>query len=378
MAEKFFFPSLSPEQGGRRSYLPLAQALLAHCRSVFSEHPAISRRLDQIARELPSAQDLRSFLEIVQQVINSVGRGHGEEVEDWVKREGFLRETLDELAQTLGRVTAGEKTSGMKLSNLSALLRSTHSGNFSQMRDEIMVALEQIAADRLRRQELINILAERIERSNYDYLTGLTRREVWEERVREEIYRARRYGTTFSLALFEIDDLARIERRYGRQVGDMVLQAVADTIKESTRDLDTAGRSSTQEIVLLMPQTSLRGALLAADKISREVKAIRIDAGGTQVQTSISGGVVEYGDDQEIAELIGRAGELLAQAKSQGPGHILPTLEEVPEQPPARAADAGLTQARITELYRHASQGGATAAAPDPNRAGGNEPPEET
>src|SRR6185437_2600166 len=61
------------------------------------------------------------------------------------------------------------------------------------------------------------------ERSRTDGLTGLSRRGPFEERLREEVARAKSFRTTFSILMIDIDHFKRLNDTYGHQIGDEVL-----------------------------------------------------------------------------------------------------------------------------------------------------------
>jgi diguanylate cyclase (GGDEF)-like protein len=106
--------------------------------------------------------------------------------------------------------------------------------------------------------------------SRTDALTGLLNRRAYEERLAIEAARSARYGHPLALGLFDLDGFKSVNDQLGHPAGDAVLQGVAKAI-DSSRLTDDAFRIGGDEFALLMPETKLEGAKIAA---ARVVKAI--------------------------------------------------------------------------------------------------------
>jgi diguanylate cyclase (GGDEF)-like protein len=121
--------------------------------------------------------------------------------------------------------------------------------------------------------------------SRSDALTGLLNRRAYEERLAIEAARSARYGHPLGLALFDLDGFKAVNDRLGHPSGDAVLQGVADAI-DSSRLTDDAFRIGGDEFALLMPETKLEGAKIAA---ARVVKAIEEAELGDDLVTACFG-----------------------------------------------------------------------------------------
>lgn len=75
-------------------------------------------------------------------------------------------------------------------------------------------------------------------RSRTDGLTGLSRRGPFEERLREEVARARSFRTTFSILMIDIDHFKNLNDTYGHQVGDEVLKTVSQRLQQGLYETD--------------------------------------------------------------------------------------------------------------------------------------------
>jgi diguanylate cyclase (GGDEF)-like protein len=106
--------------------------------------------------------------------------------------------------------------------------------------------------------------------SRTDALTGLLNRRAYEERLAIEAARSSRYGHPLGLGLFDLDGFKGVNDNLGHPAGDAVLEGVAEAIN-SSRLTDDAFRIGGDEFALLMPETKLEGARIAAERV---VKAI--------------------------------------------------------------------------------------------------------
>ena len=109
-------------------------------------------------------------------------------------------------------------------------------------------------------------------RSRTDGLTGLSRRGPFEERLREEVARARSFRTTFSILMIDIDHFKNLNDTYGHQVGDEVLKTVSQRLHEGLYETDVIARYGGEEFVCLLPRCQAAGpSKLKAERIRERV-----------------------------------------------------------------------------------------------------------
>ncbi len=158
-----------------------------------------------------------------------------------------------------------------------------------------------------------------------DSLTGLYSHRAFQERLREEIARALRYGQPLSLLIADIDGFATVNYDLGYQVGDEILRQVATVLQEDdspdrVRTSDIVARYSGEEFVLLLPETSKTGAMTKATRL-RDAVANSEMPGGRKLSMSI--GVASLPDDAAEPEgLLTAAEAALRGAKRGGPGRV--------------------------------------------------------
>lgn len=167
--------------------------------------------------------------------------------------------------------------------------------------------------------------------SSTDELTGLSNRRKFEEVLGSEIRRAERYGTALALVVFDIDRFKELNDRQGHPVGDRALRDLARLVSEQIRDTDTLARLGGDEFVVIAPsgtRDSADGSLILAERL-REAVATH-DFGG-DVDLTISLGVAEHAQGDDLAALYSRADRALYEAKRGGRNKVsAPLPERVP------------------------------------------------
>lgn len=148
-----------------------------------------------------------------------------------------------------------------------------------------------------------------------DMLTGLFNRHRMSELLHEEIVRARRYGTPFSVMMLDIDHFKSINDRYGHDRGDEVLKALALRVDKVLRESDRFARWGGEEFLILLPGTDMPGALELAERCRQALTSSPFEEVG---EVSASIGVALYESDESMRELLQRADKALYQAKSAG------------------------------------------------------------
>lgn len=159
--------------------------------------------------------------------------------------------------------------------------------------------------------------------SRTDRLTGLNNRGFWEEALKREFARHKRYGSTASLLMFDIDHFKRINDTYGHPAGDKVIQDLAHLVRDSVRDLDVAGRYGGEEFAVLLPDVNSAGARLLAERLRRAVAGRALEIDGQQIRYTISVGVADLTEPCESHEVfIQRADQALYDSKHGGRNQV--------------------------------------------------------
>ncbi len=157
-----------------------------------------------------------------------------------------------------------------------------------------------------------------------DGLTKLASRRDMIERIEKEFIRYARYGSPFSLIIFDADDFKSVNDSYGHNVGDQTLRTIASVFGRELRRTDTCGRWGGEEFLVLCPETALEEALTVAEKCRLAVEVTAVETATAEVRLTISGGVAAIERGLGMDELIKRADDALYLAKLEGKNRVLP------------------------------------------------------
>ena len=154
----------------------------------------------------------------------------------------------------------------------------------------------------------------------YDPMTQLPNRCLALERLTEHLTRARRARTRLGLLFIDLDKFKPINDELGHEVGDWLLQAVAQRILGCVRASDTAARLGGDEFVVLLPdlQTS-QDALAVGENIRSMLTMEFVTNHGVALSISCSIGVALYPDHGDSdKDLLRMADEAMYRAKKTG------------------------------------------------------------
>ncbi|HTK55432.1 MAG TPA: GGDEF domain-containing protein [Gemmatimonadales bacterium] len=162
--------------------------------------------------------------------------------------------------------------------------------------------------------------------STSDFLTGLHNRGYFDERVREEVVRARRHRHPLSVAMVDVDKFKLFNDTYGHSAGDLALQQIARTLKDNLRVTDVVARYGGEEMVVIMPETTSDNALRKMEQI-REIVAestLELPRRTLRGVLTFSAGVASLPDDgEDVDALVARADARLFAAKQGGRNRVM-------------------------------------------------------
>lgn len=152
-----------------------------------------------------------------------------------------------------------------------------------------------------------------------DGLTGLYNHRVFQEHLKAELDRLIRYKRAFSLVLLDIDHFKKFNDTYGHQTGDVVLRAVAQSLRSSCRATDTVFRYGGEEFCAILPETRLRDAALFARRLNAAVRNRTVATQHGNLRVTISVGVAQAGGESGAADAIVEAADkAMYHAKQTG------------------------------------------------------------
>ncbi len=160
-----------------------------------------------------------------------------------------------------------------------------------------------------------------------DGLTGLLNRRAFMERVEQEWDRGARYSRPFAFVMVDLDRFKAVNDVHGHQAGDVVLRIAAARLKGGIRPSDFIGRYGGEEFVVLLAETTLAGAVAAAERLRRVLSQQPFDVGGgvAPLPVTASFGVSSTSDPavMSVADLITAADQALYRAKAGGRNRVV-------------------------------------------------------
>lgn len=288
------------------------------------------RRLDRLTRDNPVQQAqlvavrarLTAYIATIDRLVRLQADGRNAEAVAAVRaREG--RTHIADFVRALRRVDTEERRLLAERSALSAVAdaRADRYNYFMAVSAVIVVLLMAFAgfSAALAHRRAITLAEELQLMATTDSLTGLANRRKLMEGMALEVARAERSGRPLAFALLDIDRFKSINDTHGHPAGDAVLQAVADELSKVTRAGDLLGRFGGEEFAIVMPETNLKQARWACERLRKAVAGRTMHyPDGTVGRVTVSSGVALLAGEEGCDHLIGRADGALYQAKEDG------------------------------------------------------------
>jgi two-component system cell cycle response regulator len=158
-----------------------------------------------------------------------------------------------------------------------------------------------------------------------DPLTKVLNRRALNERLQAEMERVRRYNTTVSLLLIDIDHFKKINDTHGHLVGDEALVEVAALLQRVVRAVDVVARYGGEEFMVVLPETGPTGAAAFAERLRELFESHTFaESRNTAVRLTTSIGVAAFPGFgvESVEDLFAAADQALYRAKSDGRNRV--------------------------------------------------------
>lgn len=155
-------------------------------------------------------------------------------------------------------------------------------------------------------------------KSLHDPLTELPNREAYNERANTEVLRWQRYQRPLTIAVIDIDHFKKINDSFGHQAGDRVIQIIGRSIAKRLREVDFFCRYGGEEFVALMPETDIDSARVVLEKVREAIAKAAFNYKDQPMSISISIGMTEFYEGDDLATAFERADKALYRAKTNG------------------------------------------------------------
>ena len=324
---------LSPTEIYRILARRVARALeISHC-SVVLARPGDLVGTVSAAHEDPSIQDLEIRLDHYPEISAALDSGRPVLVED--AREHALFAGMRELWAREGKVVEIRSVATIPFSidrwrSGVLFLRTDRRGRSLTTEDvdfaDVVIRAAVAAIRRAQALETTRADNRRLEAlATTDPLTRVLNRRALLDRLTTEVDRARRYESSLTLLLLDVDHFKQINDTAGHLAGDSVLRQLGALLEEAVRKVDVVARYGGEEFVCILPETSTDGAAVFAERLRERVASQAFDVGAEHpVHLTVSVGLTTFPSAliDSVEDLFARADEALYRAKSGGRNQV--------------------------------------------------------
>ena len=155
-----------------------------------------------------------------------------------------------------------------------------------------------------------------------DALTGMQNRRFFDDALREYIEEFRKIDKPVGLMILDLDHFKAVNDTHGHDVGDLVLKAVADCLKDMTRHHDVVARLGGEEFAVVAPNMDETLLMKLAERIRKAISGLAIQSGNVRLRVTTSVGLAVWDRKESGEEFYRRADKHLYQAKRMGRNRV--------------------------------------------------------
>jgi diguanylate cyclase (GGDEF)-like protein len=175
-------------------------------------------------------------------------------------------------------------------------------------------------------------------RAATDALTGLPNKRAVSDNLKRMFAQASRTASPMALLVLDLDHFKTFNDRYGHPVGDQVLASVGAALRSNLREADFAGRNGGEEFAVIIPDTDIAGAIVAAEKLRLAISEITVPGLDLDLTTSL--GVAVYPDhalSPERLERLADAALYVAKRSGRNRVEVAADTPDAPKEPSTSA-----------------------------------------
>ncbi|MHA6684527.1 GGDEF domain-containing protein [Mesorhizobium sp. A556] len=155
-----------------------------------------------------------------------------------------------------------------------------------------------------------------------DGLTGMQNRRYFDDALREYLVEFRRVERPISLMILDLDHFKQVNDTHGHDIGDEVLKAVANCLKDLTRHHDVVARLGGEEFAVVTPNMDAELLATFAERIRKAIANLSIMSGNVRLRVTTSVGLAVWDRKETAEEFYRRADRQLYEAKRTGRNRI--------------------------------------------------------
>ena len=156
-----------------------------------------------------------------------------------------------------------------------------------------------------------------------DPLTQIDNRIGLETKLYETFQNGEHKNQGMSFALLDFNDFGKVNRKYGPDVGDLILQKWSDFLKQHKQDETFIARFTGQQFLIQLLDTGGRNAIKQVEFLRQSLEKMTFEHAKGEINLTLTGAIVEVQEDDEEAELLSRLRKTLALAKKEGANRII-------------------------------------------------------
>jgi len=294
-------------------------------------HPQIRQEIDNLIEENGklTEQDCRA--------LHDKYLSNREEQELYQKAGDQIHSTLEDVSGLVTNVRNATSDYSVTLESVNEKLSNSDS------KEDLENVLKSVASDTNKMLEHNKKLEHQLDKSSKamdelkrdlervrreamtDSLTGLANRKSFDEQIARLKSDCDRQGKIFTLLMMDIDHFKSFNDNFGHQVGDQVLRLVARTLVDGVKGRDIAARYGGEEFAIILPETNLNAGVAVADNLRKAIatkEVVNRSTGEQLGRITISVGVAQFYNEEEIESIIERADAALYTAKHNGRNQV--------------------------------------------------------
>ncbi len=285
--------------------------------------------------KVKNPKDITKLSERIQKFILHIQEGLKEA---YRKKESELKEIIPALAEQIKRFLEEEKVFDERIEKgVSRIREAVLFDDIETLKKEVLAGVQdviiaigkrkEVEEETLKKMEeevkkLSRDIAEVKMEARIDPLTGLYNRRAFDERIKEEVERAKKEKTPLALLMYDIDHFKNINDSFGHSIGDMVLRALSDVVKNSIRKSEFVARYGGEEFSIILPKCKRKEAKDIGKRIRKEVSETNLKYKEKRLDVTISVGISYLKSDDTPESLIERADKALYRAKQEGRNRV--------------------------------------------------------
>lgn len=160
----------------------------------------------------------------------------------------------------------------------------------------------------------------------HDALTSMPNRILFHDRLEHALAQSLRHGRPLAVIFIDLDGFKEVNDKYGHDMGDAVLQALATRLQEHTRSEDTASRYGGDEFLYLLSDPGNHESIVSI--VERMIRLIQepcqVSSHGTDISISLDASIgisISPKDGVTVDKLVKSADEAMYRAKQRKSGY---------------------------------------------------------